>query len=482
MKAIGFRAVGMRILAAASAVCLVVMIGCGDGKSGKKPEIPSKGSNGSPTGSPVDVQLPADLPGSSEGGTAQPKPEPKTEPKPEEKPAEPKPEEKPAEPKQEPKPEEKPASPSTGDSSQSMPAKSADIEIPEKHKISLEPTPTFLGKTVKPTPNPDAEASDEAGMKPYKETIPGAEVTFEMVPIKGGKYLRGSPDTEEGRKPDEGPQHEVEIEPFWMGKCEVTWEEYELWCLKLDIQRRKLKNQEPTENDRVADAIAMPTNPYTDMTFSMGKDGYPAICMTQLSAKMYCKWLSAKTGRYYRLPTEAEWEYACRAGTATAYSFGDDPSKLDDYAWYLDNSDDKYHKVGQKKPNPWGLHDMHGNVAEWVLDQYVADAYKQFAGKVTKNPFMPGTTEYNRVVRGGSWDDEPPALRSAARRSSEKIWKQQDPQIPQSVWYLTDATFVGFRVVRPLRTPTPEEAKMFELDNQQIEEFLDYDKAQAGKM
>ena len=166
------------------------------------------------------------------------------------------------------------------------------------------------------------------------------------------------------------------------------------------------------------------------MTFGMGKEGYPAICMTQFAAKMYCKWLSAKTGRYYRLPTEAEWEYACRAGTTTAYSFGDDPEKLGDYAWFADNSDEKYHKVGQKKPNPWGLYDMHGNVAEWCLDQYVADRYKQLGGKPAGNPVVPVTKAYPQVVRGGAWTDEAPLLRSAARRGSSKEWKAAGPANP----------------------------------------------------
>ena len=217
------------------------------------------------------------------------------------------------------------------------------------------------------------------------------------------------------------------------------------------------------------------------MTFGMGKEGYPAVCMTQFAAKMYCKWLSAKTGRYYRLPTEAEWEYACRAGTTTAYSFGDDPEKLGDYAWFADNSDEKYHKVGKKKPNPWGLYDMHGNVAEWCLDQYVADRYKQLAGKAADNPVVPVTKEYPQVVRGGAWTDEAPLLRSAARRGSSKDWKAQDPQIPQSIWYHTDANFVGFRVVRPLRIPSAEEAARYDITEFEKEEFLDYRKAQAGK-
>jgi formylglycine-generating enzyme required for sulfatase activity len=176
-----------------------------------------------------------------------------------------------------------------------------------------------------------------------------------------------------------------------------------------------------------------------------------------LAARTFCNWLSAKTGRYYRLPTEAEWEYACRAGTTTAYSFGDDPAQLADHAWSFDNSNEKYHPVGQKKPNPWGLFDMHGNVAEWVLDQHDTQFYAKQADGVADNPLNTPTTLDPRVVRGGSWDDDPEMLRSAARGKSTPDWKQRDPQIPKSIWYSTDAPFVGFRIVRPLREPNAEE-------------------------
>jgi len=173
-----------------------------------------------------------------------------------------------------------------------------------------------------------AGVKDAAAMKPYLETIIDSDGEFEMLPIPGGKFKMGSPDGEEKRGDDEGPVHEVEIAPFWMAKHEVSWDEYEVFMFQLDVARRKIDSREPTAADKAADACSKPTKPYTDMTFGMGKEKHPVICMTQYSAMKYCEWLSKKTGRYYRLPTEAEWEYACRAGTTTKYSFGDDESKL----------------------------------------------------------------------------------------------------------------------------------------------------------
>ncbi len=224
-------------------------------------------------------------------------------------------------------------------------------------------------------PVPAAVAATESEMKPYAEPLEHTDLRIEMVPIRGGTFLMGSPASEADRNDDEGPQREVKVSPFWMGKYEITWDQYDAWGEEMDQLRRKMLSVEPNARDLAVDGVSKPTEPYTDMSFGMGKGDYPAICMTQHAARTFCKWLSAKTGRYYRLPTEAEWEYACRAGTTTAYSFGDDPDELEDYAWFFDNSDDTYQEVGQKKPNPWGLYDMHGNVAEWVLDQYDENYY-----------------------------------------------------------------------------------------------------------
>lgn len=293
----------------------------------------------------------------------------------------------------------------------------------------------------------------------YAQKITGTDHEIDMVFIKGGRFTMGSPESEEGRKRSESPQHQVEIDDFWMGRYEITWDVYTLFLeRKMDIDSLKVKGLE-VELD--VDAIASATTAYNDMSFGMGKEGYPAVCMTQYAATRFCEWLSAMTGNFYRLPTEAEWEYAARAGASSAYSFGDDVSVLDDYAWYRSNSNKKYQKVGQKKSNSWGLYDMHGNVAEWTLDQYSSETYSKRDSLTSSNPFVKPTKTYPRVVRGGSWRDYPDRLRSAARRASSMAWKRQDPQIPKSVWWHTDADFVGFRIVRPLETPKPKNQRTY---------------------
>lgn len=300
----------------------------------------------------------------------------------------------------------------------------------------------------------------EADMKSYDTKIPKTEAPFSMVAIKGGEFLMGSPASEANRKEDEGPQVKVKVKPFWMGKFEVTWDEY-LPFMITDVGRNKDgSKQKFNPADPITEIVSQPTTPYTEMSFGMGTDGYPAICMTQHAANKYCQWLSAQTGHFYRLPTEQEWEYAARAGTTTAYYWGDDAAKAKDHEWYYDNAPNfQYSKVGQKRANPWGLHDILGNVAEWTIDQYQPDYYKNLAalGDKAMGYYVPSTKPYPHTARGGSFDDDPDKLRAAFRRPSHADWKQQDPQLPKSIWYLTDAKFLGFRIVRPLEIPSAEE-------------------------
>jgi formylglycine-generating enzyme required for sulfatase activity len=300
-----------------------------------------------------------------------------------------------------------------------------------------------------PTPAPAAGA-----MKAYVETIPGTDIKFELVPIPAGSFVMGSPAEESHHAKDESPLHPVQIASFWMGAREVTWDEYEQFAFALDLKKKKRDGvdlQKQSDLEKKADAVTRPTPPYADETFGFGRSGQPVICITHHAAMEYCRWLSEKTGKLYRLPTEAEWEYACRAGTKTAYFWGDDPARIEEFAWYVNNAE-KPMPIGKKKPNPWGLFDIHGNVAEWCLDHYIADAYKKSSADTpTLEPVvLPDAKEYPYVARGGSWDDDAELLRSAARRVSNPEWSVQDPQRPQSIWWHTDATFVGFRIVRPL--------------------------------
>ncbi len=302
----------------------------------------------------------------------------------------------------------------------------------------------------------------EADMKDYTGTVPKTGEKYEMVAIKGGEFLMGSPEGEAGRAEDEGPQHQVKVSPFWMGKFEVTWDMYQPFMITGVARNKDGSPQNIPPDAAPVDIVSSPTTPYVEMSFGMGTDGYPAVCMTEHAASKFCQWLSAQTGHYYRLPTEAEWEYACRAGTTGPFSCPED--QLADFA-VLDPEGVRsgYEKVGTKKPNPWGLYDMHGNVMEWCIDQYLDKAYAGREGKVTENPLAIPTTLYPRVARGGSWYDPAEELRSARRVASNESWKVQDPQLPKSIWYHTDAPWLGFRIVRPLEVP--EAGKMHELWN-----------------
>ncbi len=294
----------------------------------------------------------------------------------------------------------------------------------------------------------------ETQMKDYRSTVPKTKAPFEMVAIKGGTFLMGSPPDEKSRLDNEGPQTKVTVDSFWMGKFEVTWDEYEPFMIT-EVSREKhgaRRDYDPKVHT-IVDGVSQPTPPYTEMSFGMGQLGFPAISMTQHAANKYCQWLSAQTGHFYRLPTEAEWEYACRAGTTTPYSFD---ANIADYAWYSANSGEKYHEIGTKKPNPWGLFDMHGNVREWTADKFVEDYFEQIKNQTT-NPYIKPTKLYPRSARGGGWADGSDQLRSACRFGSDESWKETDPQLPQSIWYHTDAPWIGFRLVRPLKIPSVEE-------------------------
>ncbi|HUQ64704.1 MAG TPA: formylglycine-generating enzyme family protein [Flavitalea sp.] len=293
-----------------------------------------------------------------------------------------------------------------------------------------------------------AYAQQPREFEAYSAKVPGSEVTFKMLPIPAGSYTMGSPESEKGRGTDEGPQKKIELSAFWMAEKELTHDEFLVFF-----------NDESFARNSDIDAVTRPTTQYIDLSWGMGKQGgFPFNSMSQKTALMYCRWLYNKTGTFYRLPTEAEWEYACRAGTITPYPFGEDASTIGEYAWYAGNSENKYHKTGLKKPNAWGLYDMLGNVAEWTLDQY---SENYFSTADAKDPFTEPTSKYPKTLKGGGFSTPAIMMRSAGRFKSDASWNKRDPQIPKSKWWLTDAAAVGFRIISPVKQPTADEANAF---------------------
>ncbi|MBN2137546.1 MAG: SUMF1/EgtB/PvdO family nonheme iron enzyme [Sedimentisphaerales bacterium] len=301
----------------------------------------------------------------------------------------------------------------------------------------------------------NAFAAQDQLPKKYTETIEdenGAKLTLEMTLIPGGTFLMGSPDAEPGRADNEGPQHKVKLDPFYLCTTETTIDFFMAYYQETATAKRTHFGDEPQEEpEEDVDAITGPTPVYGDLTMGYSEKN-PAIGGSWKNAATFCRWLSKKTGKKYRLPTEAEWEYAARAGSKTAYAFGDEPdkAKLAPVAWYKANSGHEPHEVGKTKPNAWGLYDMAGNVREWVQDFYSPTAYKDDAkNEITVNPKGPKTGELH-VVKGGDYSCDPRELRPAARSFKQKWWQDGDPQIPKSVWWLPEIDLVGFRIARSI--------------------------------
>ncbi len=339
-----------------------------------------------------------------------------------------------------------------------------------------------ISKT-KPEFGPYVPLPNGTFMVPYTQKVASSDIEFEMIPVPGGEVLMGSPEDEANRTEDEGPQFTVQVPPFWIAKTEVTWAQYKTFMKCYDILKRLSRQGVRKVVDmNQSDAVTIPTPLYEPShTYEHGDNPQqPAVTMTQYAAKQYTKWLSGITSLQYRLPAEAEWEYAARAGTQTAYAFGDDSSQLGDYAAYADNSPDGAPNVASKKPNPFGLYDMHGSVWEWTIDQYAADGYGDRAGKTLalEDAIAWPNTPDMRSVRGGGWQDPAERLRAAARMgSADEDWKDSDPNVPLSPWwYTTDpARMVGMRVVRSLAPKSPEEiSRYWNIDNEAIREDVEF--------
>jgi formylglycine-generating enzyme required for sulfatase activity len=276
----------------------------------------------------------------------------------------------------------------------------------------------------------------------FTEQIPGSGVSFRMIAVPGGEYTMGSPEKEPLREGDE-IQKTVKINNFFIAEVEVTWNEYMEFYRQTASEGRTTDTEGTRAKEAGVDAISGATPPYGKPDQNWGMGQRPAISMSWHAAETYCKWLSKVTGKNYRLPTEAEWEYACRAGTTTPYFFAGDPAKFEKkglfggkqdtsvigrYVIYNGNSPAKTQEPSAVKANPWGLKNMSGNVAEFCSDIYE------------------GTNEH--VIRGGSYRDGASGVRSASRdhtRTDE--WLKTDPQMPKSIWWYSDCFHVGFRVV-----------------------------------
>lgn len=306
------------------------------------------------------------------------------------------------------------------------------------------------------------EAAMVTSHEDFTETLPGTTISFTMKAIPGGSFKMGSPGSEQLREADEGPQKTISISPFFMAEVEVSWDEYLAFYNATASEGRSTDTEGARTSDDV-DAISGPTPPYGQPDQNWGMGQRPAITMSYYSAETYCKWLSQVTGKTYRLPTEAEWEYAARGGTETPFFFEGNPKDFEDkgfigklfgkssdlinqFVIYEKNSDMKTGTPEMVEANPFGLKNMLGNAAEYCSDWYSEEAYSKLQEGIT-DPKGPVSGE-EHVIRGGSFKSNAAEVRSAARDHTQSVaWLKTDPQIPKSIWWLSDCNYISFRVV-----------------------------------
>lgn len=245
-------------------------------------------------------------------------------------------------------------------------------------------------------------ASTQAKLQPFVQTLPGSVVKIKMMPIPGGKVKIGA--------------KEVEVAPFWMAQTETPWEAYDVFLASGPPSPAYDQTEYPV------DAIARPSKSYILPDLGWGHNGYPVINVSFISTQMFCRWLSAESGKKFRLPTEAEWEFAARGGVAGPWKL--DKAMIEQTTWWAGNAGRITNPVAKKKPNKYGLYDMLGNVGEWATD-----------------------LEGKPVLCGGTHRDGLAGTTPATRRRWTPKWQETDPQFPKSRWWLADANFAGFRIV-----------------------------------
>jgi formylglycine-generating enzyme required for sulfatase activity len=328
-------------------------------------------------------------------------------------------------------------------------------------------------KTVPVSAGPVYETRAElTSFSDFTETVPGTTASIRMIAVPGGSFKMGSPEGEPLRKANEGPQRNVEVSPFFMAEVETTWDQFWAFYRETMSEGRTAPETVYAHNSRDdIDAVSGPTPPFGAPDQGWGMGSRPAITMTHYAAETFCQWLSLKTGRKYRLPTEAEWEYAARGGTAEPYFFEGNPKKFSSEGFlkgifkadtvgiasnvvYGGNSGGKTQEPSRVAANPFGLKNMLGNVMEYCADWYAEDAYSALQDGAV-NPRGPQSGE-EYVVRGGYYASDAADVRCASRSHTEHdAWLRTDPQNPKSIWWYSDIKGIGFRVV----CEVPEELK-----------------------